>query len=280
MKSGQGSDHEKEVIRRKFSRAARNYELYARVQKECAGYLLDTLPGGFHPDFILEIGCGSGSYSRLLAERYPEAALTALDFSEEMLAAARRSTAEADITFLREEAEEYLARTGERFALVTSNATLQWFRDLPGAFANLAGLLKSGGLVHVSVFGPKTLGGVGEALRRVVDSAIRLPSEKFADQDLLREAAAPYFGSLEIRERNFAWRCSSFLDLLKQIRQTGTGGFTENPPRLTRARMAELDEILRRQSGEQAGEAGYTVAYQVFFLTAAEPLRLERDPGR
>lgn len=54
-------------------------------------FLLDVLSGGNVPmGRVLEIGCGFGRITRLLAERWPEANITALDLSPEQLANARR----------------------------------------------------------------------------------------------------------------------------------------------------------------------------------------------
>ncbi|MFO7760860.1 MAG: methyltransferase domain-containing protein [Thermodesulfobacteriota bacterium] len=262
MKQEQGADQEKEMLCRKFSRAAENYDKYAQVQKKCAIHLLETLPSGFWPGSILEIGCGNGNYSRLLKGKYPDAAITALDFSGEMVETARRKTPDKDIFFLRREAEEFLAKEQGEFSLITSNATLQWFKDLAGAFRNMAGILRRDGLIHVSVFGSGSLIVLGEALREVVDPSLALPSEKFTDYAFLRQAASPYFNDLEIEEIKFDRRCSSFLELLAQIHKTGTGGFTPTVPRFTRGSIAELDKRL-------TGADGFTVTYQVFFLTAS-----------
>lgn len=258
------------MIRKKFSRAADAYDNYAVIQRRCASHLLETLPAGFRPDSILEIGCGSGNYSRLLKEKYPEAAVTALDFSEEMLNVARRKTGDKGISFLSREAENYLLQTEERFSLITSNATLQWFKDLPDAFANMARILEGNGMVHVSVFGPGSLASLGEALREVVDPSIILPSENFPDPASLREAASSYFDYLEIEELNFDWYFHSFLELLRQIHNTGTGGFRDKTPRFTKRIIAELDNYLESEK-EETGSEGFTVSYQVCFLRASLP---------
>jgi SAM-dependent methyltransferase len=54
-------------------------------------FLLDLLRGGGVPmQRVLEIGCGFGRITRLLAETWPDADITALDLSPEQLANARR----------------------------------------------------------------------------------------------------------------------------------------------------------------------------------------------
>src|SRR6185503_2238284 len=54
-------------------------------------YLLDLLRGsGIPAERILEIGCGFGRITKLVAQTWPNAEITALDLSPEQLANARR----------------------------------------------------------------------------------------------------------------------------------------------------------------------------------------------
>src|SRR5439155_12460115 len=61
---------------------------YHRLQ---AGFLIDVLRASRIPmNRILEIGCGFGRITRLLAETFPNAQITALDLSPDQLENARR----------------------------------------------------------------------------------------------------------------------------------------------------------------------------------------------
>jgi SAM-dependent methyltransferase len=61
---------------------------YHRLQEQ---FLLDVLAnGGLRLNRVLELGCGFGRITRLLAQRFPQARITALDLSPEQLANARR----------------------------------------------------------------------------------------------------------------------------------------------------------------------------------------------
>jgi len=55
--------------------------------EEMSERLVDYLPPG--ATRILELGCGTGNLSLRLAERYPDACLTLVDASPEMIAATR-----------------------------------------------------------------------------------------------------------------------------------------------------------------------------------------------
>jgi len=71
---------------------------YHRVQE---GFLLDVLEASHIPlRTILEIGCGFGRITKLLAKRFPEAQITALDLSSDQLANAQRYCGEVEnVTF-------------------------------------------------------------------------------------------------------------------------------------------------------------------------------------
>ena len=43
------------------------------------------LPEDFNPTNILELGCGTGNLTRLIAKRWPESQITIVDISKEML---------------------------------------------------------------------------------------------------------------------------------------------------------------------------------------------------
>ncbi|MDH5299391.1 MAG: alpha/beta fold hydrolase, partial [Desulfobulbaceae bacterium] len=152
----------KQAIRHRFSRAAASYEAHADVQLQVAAMLAARLPAA-PVATILEIGCGSGSYTAMLADRFPHAEILALDFSPGMVEAARqRFHGTERLRFLCLDAEEFLAETDQRFDLVTSNATLQWFDHVVAALGRMAACLNPDGALLCSLFGPATLGELGQ----------------------------------------------------------------------------------------------------------------------
>ena len=69
------------------------YQQYADVRLRPALELLAriALP---EPRTVVDLGCGAGNVTRLLAERWPGAAIAGVDSSEEMLAKARAAKAD------------------------------------------------------------------------------------------------------------------------------------------------------------------------------------------
>lgn len=100
------------------------------------------------PRRIYDLGCGAGAATRLLAERWPQAAVTGVDSSPDMLAAARRQSPgairwlDADVGAWQPEA------TAE---LIFSNAALHWLDDHPRLFRRLLAALPTGGTLAVQM---------------------------------------------------------------------------------------------------------------------------------
>jgi len=77
------------------------------------------------PPRIVDLGCGPGNSTALLRERWPEAKVTGLDSSADMLDAARRD--HPGIEFVAGDIAEW--SPAEPYDLVCSNAALQWVGD-------------------------------------------------------------------------------------------------------------------------------------------------------
>lgn len=89
--------------------------------------------GATNPRRVIDLGCGSGGLTALLAERWPEAAVEGIDSSAEMIAAA---TPTQRLTFRVGELESWTPPPDAD--VVVSNATLHWVpthRELLSAWA-------------------------------------------------------------------------------------------------------------------------------------------------
>ena len=95
----------------------------------------------------LDVGCGGGSQSLMLAQKLgPDAQVLGVDISEPMLQVARVKAAEpdpacADISFLQADASTYDFGTPD-FDLVFSRFGVMFFDDPVGAFSNLRKFLR------------------------------------------------------------------------------------------------------------------------------------------
>jgi trans-aconitate 2-methyltransferase len=96
---------------------------------------------------VVDLGCGPGNSTALLRERYPEARVTGVDNSSEMLERARK-----DLPSLRwVEADVATYRAASPVDLLFANAVLQWLPDHAELFPALLAQVRPGGVLAVQM---------------------------------------------------------------------------------------------------------------------------------
>jgi malonyl-CoA O-methyltransferase len=157
---------ERQALRRSFERAAATYDAAAVLQNEVCRRMLGRLDFVKQdPEVILDAGCGTGNALGALARRYPAARIVALDIALDM---ARRARAGARLPrwqrLLRRPAPDVLCADIGRLPLapascgfVWSNLVLQWVNEPAVSIAEMHRVMKPGGLLMFSTFGPDTL---------------------------------------------------------------------------------------------------------------------------
>lgn len=253
----------KDRIMKAFSRSASTYDAYADVQKVTARKLMDHF-GEIRPNSILEIGCATGNYTLMLADRFPSSSITSIDFSEQMIETAGTKLAGSErVNFICADAEDYADTAKQQFDLITSNATFQWFSNIDRSLRNIAGLLSVRGSFLCSIFGSQTFYELGLALSHAYGRTVVLPAQNFPEKDTLLSLFSEIFSSFDIEELNFTYKYASTLQLLRHIRNTGTsGGYSLRPLILTRSKINLMDEWFAKN------HKGCMVPYQVFSVKA------------
>jgi malonyl-CoA O-methyltransferase len=145
-------------VRRNFARAAATYEQHDVLQREVQADLLGRLDFYLQsPERVLDVGAGTGRGSALLKKRYPKAQVIAVDLAQPMLHAARKHQALLR-PFQRVCAEATALPLPDRSVdVLHSNLCFQWIDDLPALFGECMRVLKPGGFMAFSSFGPDTL---------------------------------------------------------------------------------------------------------------------------
>ena len=97
---------------------------------------------------VIDIGCGPGNSTEVLAARWPEAEITGLDNSAEMIGTAQK--AQPGRRWVIGEIAEWAARAngkegGGKFDVVFSNAALQWLPDHATLYPRLLARATPGG---------------------------------------------------------------------------------------------------------------------------------------
>ncbi len=159
---------DKKKLERRFSRHAKTYDEYAVVQKEMSHKLMGNIEID-SPLNILEIGCGTGYLTALIAEKYPQSNIVALDLAPGMIEVAKErlsslpSTTVKPIAFKCADAEAEFPQGP--FDLIISNATFQWFNNPEQMALNVLDNLTPKGQCLFSTFGNQTFAELGESFK-------------------------------------------------------------------------------------------------------------------
>lgn len=102
------------------------------------------------PTRVVDLGCGPGNLTRLLAERWPDADVTGIDSSPEMIA---KATADVPGIAFRVDDLRAWASSDETADVVVSNATLQWLPDHLDLLPALVARVRPGGWLAFQVPG-------------------------------------------------------------------------------------------------------------------------------
>jgi trans-aconitate 2-methyltransferase len=103
------------------------------------------------PANVVDLGCGAGNVTRILAERWPGARITGIDNSDAMLARAR-SAASWNIAWQSADLAAWAADApAASVDLVYSNAALHWLDDHATLFPRLMGIVARGGALAVQM---------------------------------------------------------------------------------------------------------------------------------
>ncbi|HJQ79673.1 MAG TPA: class I SAM-dependent methyltransferase [Lacipirellulaceae bacterium] len=108
--------------------------------------------GNVHGLNLLDLGCGTGRHSLWLAGR--GAAVSAVDFSEGMLHAARRKPTAERVRWLCHDLHAPLPFGSGEFDLVVSSLVLEHLRELDSFFAQIARVLKPARRAVISAMHP------------------------------------------------------------------------------------------------------------------------------
>jgi malonyl-CoA O-methyltransferase len=256
----------KAFVQKRFGKGAKQYDDYALVQKRMGQRLIEKLllsrKGTDQPLNILEIGCGTGYVTGLLLERFPQAHITAMDISAEMLEVASGKydgLYPGRVKWVQADAEEWAAAAepNSRLAwdMIVSNATVQWFHDPLDAMRRYGRLLNTGGAMAFATFGPRTFHELhhsfAEAEKRV-DGEVRVhhgqtfPSKRDWEEALHGDGALVLIEEEEIVERHPSVR--EFLRSVQKIgasnASTGTGR-SHTSRRVMQAMIEEYDSRYR-----------------------------------
>lgn len=203
---------------------------------------------------ILEIGCGDGSFTRMLKKRFPKSRITSLDISERMVRLAKKRI--GGINFIVADGERLPFKT--RFDLIISNACFQWFSSL-GSLVRFKDALLSKGVLLFSIFGRNTLKELSESLDEFKNN-IKIRAEDFPSKEEIEMILSKISYNFFIKEEIIKKEYNSIKELFLSIR------YSSNSNRLWTKKMIERLERIYRDKFKKI-----SATYEVFLVYVNSP---------
>lgn len=250
---------DKRQVAASFSKAATSYDSVAELQRAVGAELLSRLPA-VSPARWLDLGSGTGYFSRALAQRFPHSQGIALDIAEGMLNHARTMGG----------AQQYVAGDAESLPLrdacvdlLFSSLALQWCSDLGAVLAEAGRVLKPGGVFGFASLCVGTLYELRDSWQ-AVDGRVHV--NRFRELETYQRLCAA--SGLQVRSLGVRPHVLHYPDVRSLTHELkALGAHNINPGRpggLTgRARIQALIEAYEAFRDERGLPATYQVVYAV-----------------
>jgi len=255
---------DKDLARRRFSRAARSYNMWSQPQERMADGLMAMLGGMPAPASILELGCGTGLLTERLELAYPKARIVAVDIAPEMIdECVRKRNGTNRAQFVIADAEN--VSFDEQFDLVAGSSCFQWFVDLDGALERFSRLVTPFGFLAFSAPTNGTLRELCASYNAAApgkDPGHRLP-EMAA---YLSSVAGARFAIQMAKEETHTYDCDTPEDVLRHLRGIGaTRAMKDAGPGLNRS---ELQRMLKHYRRHFSNRDCVTCTYKSLYVLA------------
>ncbi|MFC2137814.1 methyltransferase domain-containing protein [Bacteroidota bacterium] len=202
-----------------------NPELYLKFGKERIQPSIDLVSriDFKNPKNIIDIGCGPGNSTQILAERWPDARILGVDKSPAMIEKAKRDYPNQDWRIMDSGKNEI----NEKFDIVFSNATIQWISNHADLLKRFYNLLIDGGMIAIQLplffdmpLG-KSIASIAEDKRW--SSFTKEVTSLFTIHDCSTyyNYLTEFYNSMEIWESDYIHILDSQESILEMIRSTG-----------------------------------------------------------
>ncbi len=252
---------DKQLIAERFAKARKTYSKEARAQQMIAERMMNKIISchSHHtnlpcPKKMIEFGCGTGIYSRLLVESLCPEFLMLNDLCPEMEDCLQDLlTGERGVCFMPGDAEciDFPKDTD----MITSCSTLQWFCNPEAFFARCHDILSDTGILAFSTFGPDNL----REIRQLTGNGLHYPA--FAQ---ICAMLSPRFNLLYAQEEVVPLSFPTPLHVLRHLKETGVTGTEKRI--WTRNRLDNFCQSYIQDFRTEKGEV--TLTYHPIYIIA------------
>ena len=259
---------DRQRVRAAFSRAARGYEQTAVLQQQVGDLLLERLALlETPPQRVLDVGAGTGRLTAQLKKRLPRSEVIALDLAMGMLRQAKRNAGWWR-PFRRVAGDaQALPFADGSMDLLISNLCLQWCPDLRAVWHEFRRVLKPGGWLLFTSFGPDTL----KELRAAWHAADERPHvHVFLDMhDVGDGVLAQGFVNPMFDTERYTLEYTEVNEVMRELKAIGAGNALSGRARGLTGKSAYA-RMLAAYEGQRRG-GRIPASYEVIFGQARAP---------
>lgn len=243
-----------------FHQCASEYEAAAVAQRAIGSQLFERLSYlKIEPRYVLDLGCGTGLFTKQLKKRYPNAMVVGVDFAPAMLREAKAHQSwRAHPEWIRADMHTLPFANG-LFDLVFSNQTFHWSSDYPALIREVNRIMNPGGCLMFSTVGPDTF----KELRNSDEQHAHV--NDFLDMhDVGDILLAEQFLDPVVDMEQLILRYKSWPDLLRSLQKQGLRNInSKRKPGLTgKQHWAEFEAMVETT---RTPDGKYPLTYEVLY---------------
>ncbi|PKF79462.1 malonyl-[acyl-carrier protein] O-methyltransferase BioC [Vibrio sp. vnigr-6D03] len=241
------SQADKKAISESFSRAASTYDQHAEFQRQVGQHILERMPSDLTGTKVLDLGCGTGYFAKLLALR--GAKVIAADLSDAMLRATASRCEQLDVMCELVDADA-LPFSDASFDFVFSSLALQWCEDLSLPLREIRRVLNRGGRAYFSTLLDGSLLELKNAWSKV--DAYQHVNEFLTSKQVKLALAQAGCSTHKIDSFPITLRYRSALELMKDLKGIGASHVDGRAVGLvTKSKLIRVDKAYRQLHAPQ-----------------------------
>lgn len=203
----------KELIKQRFSKSLNTYQENAIVQMQMAEKLIGLLHDKNYPH-ILELGCGTGLLTKLVAKNLNYSSYTAIDIVKECETYIKNINDK--INFITGDIESI--DLNRKYDLIVSNAAFQWLNEFEPFIKHLKNHLSDNGVILFTTFGQKNF--------QEISNTANISLNYYSVEEL--KNILNNYNLLHIHEETIIQNFKSIKEMFEHMKKTGVNAISDS----------------------------------------------------
>lgn len=245
---------DKVKIAQRFANACKSYNQEAVAQYRIACHLSELMKKfvPLSPKSVLEIGCGTGQFSRLMLKQLRPKQALLNDLCPEMQPELA-DILSTGVSFYPGDAEHLSLPTNQQ--LIASCSAVQWFTNIPLFLEKCYTVLAANGFLVFSTFGPDNM----KEIKSLTGMALSYYSlEKW------KQWLSPNYDLIHSEEEQIVLTFDNPVKVLYHLKQTGVTGISSNTP-WTKGKLDIFNQQYQEKYSTKDGKVQLTY-HPIYFI--------------